>query len=52
MTEYYEELVSAYPLVSIEDPLYEDDWAGWKVITDRIGAKVQIVGDDLFDTNP
>ncbi len=52
MTEYYEELVSAYPLVSIEDPLYEDDWAGWKVITDRIGSKVQIVGDDLFVTNP
>lgn len=52
MTEYYEELVSAYPLVSIEDPLYEDDWAGWKVITDKIGAKVQIVGDDLFVTNP
>jgi enolase len=52
MTEYYEELVSAYPLVSIEDPLYEDDWAGWKVITDRIGDKVQIVGDDLFVTNP
>jgi len=52
MTEYYEELVSAYPLVSIEDPLYEDDWAGWKVITDKLGSKVQIVGDDLFVTNP
>ncbi|MBM9504983.1 phosphopyruvate hydratase [Actinacidiphila acididurans] len=52
MTEYYEELVAAYPLVSIEDPLFEDDWAGWKVITDRIGAKVQLVGDDLFVTNP
>src|SRR6478736_3727399 len=52
MTEYYEELVSAYPLVSIEDPLYEDDWAGWKVITDKLGDKVQIVGDDLFVTNP
>ncbi|MEV7202092.1 phosphopyruvate hydratase [Streptomyces griseoluteus] len=52
MTEYYEELVAAYPLVSIEDPLFEDDWAGWKVLTDRIGDKVQIVGDDLFVTNP
>ncbi|WNI15830.1 phosphopyruvate hydratase [Actinacidiphila sp. ITFR-21] len=52
MTEYYEELVAAYPLVSIEDPLFEDDWAGWKVLTDRLGAKVQIVGDDLFVTNP
>ncbi len=52
MTEYYEELVASYPLVSIEDPLFEDDWAGWKVITDKIGDKVQIVGDDLFVTNP
>ncbi|MEV0277664.1 phosphopyruvate hydratase [Streptomyces sp. NPDC050610] len=52
MTEYYEELVAAYPLVSIEDPLYEDDWAGWKVLTDKLGEKVQIVGDDLFVTNP
>jgi enolase len=52
MTEYYEELVAAYPLVSVEDPLFEDDWAGWKVLTDRLGDKVQIVGDDLFVTNP
>lgn len=52
MTEYYEELVAAYPLVSIEDPLFEDDWAYWKVITDKLGAKVQLVGDDLFVTNP
>ncbi|MFE7115190.1 phosphopyruvate hydratase [Streptomyces sp. NPDC057654] len=52
MTEYYEELVASYPLVSIEDPLYEDDWAGWKVLTDKLGEKVQIVGDDLFVTNP
>ncbi|MFF0445561.1 phosphopyruvate hydratase [Streptomyces sp. NPDC004609] len=52
MTEYYEELAAAYPLVSIEDPLFEDDWAGWKVLTDRLGSKVQIVGDDLFVTNP
>jgi enolase len=52
MTEYYEDLVASYPLVSIEDPLFEDDWAGWKVLTDKLGAKVQIVGDDLFVTNP
>lgn len=52
MTEYYEELVAAYPLVSIEDPLFEDDWAGWKVITEKLGDKVQLVGDDLFVTNP
>ena len=41
-----------YPLVSIEDPLDEDDWAGWKSLTDAIGSKVQLVGDDLFVTNP
>ncbi|WP_435372317.1 phosphopyruvate hydratase [Streptomyces ficellus] len=52
MTEYYEELVASYPLVSIEDPLFEDDWEGWKAITEKLGAKVQLVGDDLFVTNP
>jgi enolase len=52
MTDYYAELVEAYPLVSIEDPLFEDDWDGWKTITDRLGEKVQLVGDDLFVTNP
>lgn len=52
MTDYYAELVAAYPLVSIEDPLYEDDWDGWKTITSRLGDKVQLVGDDLFVTNP
>lgn len=52
MTDYYAELVDAYPLVSIEDPLNEEDWDGWKAITDRLGAKVQLVGDDLFVTNP
>ncbi|WP_030897524.1 phosphopyruvate hydratase [Streptomyces sp. NRRL F-5126] len=52
MTAYYAELVDAYPLVSVEDPLHEEDWAGWKTITDQLGAKVQIVGDDLFVTNP
>jgi enolase len=52
MTAYYAELVSAYPLVSLEDPLDEEDWAGWKTLTDELGARVQIVGDDLFVTNP
>jgi enolase len=52
MVAYYGELVDAYPLVSIEDPLNEDDWDGWKSMTDLLGDKVQIVGDDLFVTNP
>ncbi|GGO50800.1 enolase 1 [Streptomyces daqingensis] len=52
MTDYYAELVDAYPLVSIEDPLFEDDWAGWQTITEKLGTKVQLVGDDLFVTNP
>jgi enolase len=49
---YYSELVAAYPLITIEDPLSEDDWAGWEAITAELGAKVQLVGDDLFVTNP
>jgi enolase len=52
ISAYYAELVSAYPLVSIEDPLAEDDWAGWAALTADIGDRVQIVGDDLFVTNP
>ena len=52
MIEYYASLVAHYPLVSIEDPLSEDDWEGWKAITDDLGSKVQLVGDDLFVTNP
>ena len=52
MITYYSELVSAYPLVSIEDPLDEDDWDGWGKLTAQLGDKVQIVGDDLFVTNP
>ena len=52
MADYYAALVADYPLVSIEDPLDEDDWAGWKSLTDAIGGKVQLVGDDLFVTNP
>ena len=51
MSAYYAELVAAYPIVSIEDPLDEDDWAGWKAMTDLLGDKTQIVGDDLFVTN-
>lgn len=52
MSAYYEELVRDYPLVSIEDPLDEDDWEGWAKLTASIGDKVQLVGDDLFVTNP
>ena len=52
MVDYYAELVDAYPLVSIEDPLDEDDWKGWQEITARLGDAVQLVGDDLFVTNP
>ncbi|GAA2129452.1 phosphopyruvate hydratase [Nocardioides bigeumensis] len=51
MIAYYADLVSSYPIVSIEDPLDEDDWAGWKAMTDELGGKIQIVGDDLFVTN-
>ncbi|MGP5730458.1 phosphopyruvate hydratase [Arthrobacter rhombi] len=52
MSDYYAQLVEDFPLVSLEDPLDEDDWDGWKTLTDAIGSKVQIVGDDLFVTNP
>lgn len=52
MSAYYAGLVADYPLVSIEDPLDENDWEGWKTLTDTIGDKVQLVGDDLFVTNP
>jgi len=52
MIAYYAELVGAYPIVSIEDPLNEEDWAGWKSMTSSLGSKIQIVGDDLFVTNP
>jgi enolase len=52
MIAYYEGLVAKYPLVSIEDPLAEDDWAGWTKITAALGEKVQLVGDDLYVTNP
>ena len=52
MIAYYKELVDSYPLVSIEDPLSEDDWQGWGEITRVLGERVQLVGDDLFVTNP
>jgi enolase len=52
LSAYYAELVANYPLVSIEDPLAEDDWAGWSHLTGELGGKVQLVGDDLFVTNP
>jgi enolase len=51
LIDYYEELVSKYPIVSIEDGLSEDDWSGWRELTDRLGKKIQLVGDDLFVTN-
>lgn len=49
--DFYEEMISKYPIVSIEDGLSEDDWEGWKLMTARLGKKIQIVGDDLFVTN-
>ncbi len=52
LVNYYEELIENYPIVSIEDPMSENDWEGWKLITERLGSKVQLVGDDLFTTNP
>jgi enolase len=51
MVAYYEDLVGRYPIVSIEDGMAEDDWAGWKALTDAIGENVQLIGDDLFVTN-
>ncbi|WP_297377297.1 phosphopyruvate hydratase [uncultured Helcococcus sp.] len=51
MVDWYEELIAKYPIISIEDGLDEEDWEGWKLLTDRLGKKVQLVGDDLFVTN-
>lgn len=51
MIDFYEELVEKYPVISIEDGLDEDDWEGWKALTERLGKKIQLVGDDLFVTN-
>ncbi|MBN2676349.1 MAG: phosphopyruvate hydratase [Alphaproteobacteria bacterium] len=52
MVDYYEDLVNKYPIYSIEDGMAEDDWEGWKLMTERLGDRIQIVGDDLFVTNP
>jgi enolase len=52
MIDYYEALIKKFPIVSIEDGLAEDDWKGWKAMTVRLGEKIQLVGDDLFVTNP
>jgi enolase len=51
MVDFYQKMVKQYPVISIEDGLAEDDWDGWKIMTDRLGNKIQIVGDDLFVTN-
>jgi len=52
MVDYLSALIKAYPIISVEDGMAEDDWAGWKALTDAVGKKVQLVGDDLFVTNP
>lgn len=52
MIKWYTELIKKYPIISIEDPLSENDWAGWAKITEKLGDKIQIVGDDVFVTNP
>ena len=52
MVDYLAELCGKWPIISIEDGCSEDDWEGWKLLTDRLGGKVQLVGDDLFVTNP
>jgi enolase len=52
MVDFYEDLVNKYPIISIEDGMAENDWDGWKLLTDRLGQRIQIVGDDLFVTNP
>ena len=51
MIDFYEKLVDDFPILSIEDGLGEDDWDGWKVLTERLGGRIQIVGDDIFVTN-
>jgi enolase len=51
MVEFYADLVERYPIISIEDGMAENDWDGWKLLTDRLGDRIQIVGDDLFVTN-
>ena len=51
LIEYYEQLVSKYPIISIEDPVDENDWKGFRLVTEKLGDKIQLVGDDLFVTN-
>ena len=51
MVDYWANWVKKYPIVSIEDGMAEDDWKGWKILTDKLGSKIQLVGDDLFVTN-
>jgi enolase len=51
MVDFYEDLVNKYPIISLEDGLAEDDWEGWKLLTERLGSRIQLVGDDLFVTN-
>ncbi|PKM88203.1 phosphopyruvate hydratase, partial [Candidatus Falkowbacteria bacterium HGW-Falkowbacteria-2] len=51
MVDYYVKWVSSYPIISIEDGLAEDDWDGWQLLTEKLGSKVQLVGDDLYATN-
>jgi enolase len=51
LVDFYEDLVNRYPIISIEDGMAENDWDGWKLLTDRLGGRIQIVGDDLFVTN-
>lgn len=51
LVDYYSKIVDKYPLISVEDPLNEEDWEGWKYITDKLGSRIQLVGDDLFVTN-
>jgi len=52
MIDYYEDLIEKYPILSIEDGLAEEDWGGWKIMTDRLDGSIQVVGDDIFVTNP
>ena len=52
LVDYYADLVDSYPIITIEDALAEDDWENWKLLTDKLGSKIQLVGDDLFVTNP
>jgi enolase len=51
MVDFWAELADKYPIISLEDGLSEDDWEGWKILTDKLGSRVQLVGDDLFVTN-